>query len=240
MKLYLASASPRRYEIMKMMPFAFAVHVPSFDERAYEQELLADAAHRPAPAELTCQIAKGKALCAYRELKAQFPDESVLVLSADTIVVLDGEVFGKGETRERSLDMLNRLNGKMHEVISAVWLVGDASPSVRSGDVGGSGSEEPARSIASAERSGALAPEVMESVLEVSRVYFGMSDPALLERYVDLYRPFDKAGAYGIQDGGALLIERIDGNYHNIMGMPLRRVYLLLRRYLEVSREDTD
>lgn len=190
MKLFLASASPRRSEIMSMMPFAFEVHVPEFDERAYEKEVITGGISDIK--EITLAVAKGKALTAYRELKEKYPHEPIAVLSADTIVVLENEIFGKGINREQSLAMLNRLNGRMHEVISAVWILGDVQEC---------------------------------SILNVSKVYFADSTPELMAQYVDRYQPFDKAGAYGIQDGGALLVDKIEGSYHNIMGLPLRQVY---------------
>lgn len=198
MKLFLASASPRRSEIMGMMPFVFEVYVPEFDERAYEAEVVASGVC--GIREITLAVAKGKAFSAYHQLKAQYPEEEIAVLSADTIVVLDNQIFGKGENRQKSVAMLSQLNGKMHEVISAVWVLGDVEET---------------------------------SLLNVSKVYFARSEQALIERYVDQYQPFDKAGAYGIQDGGALLVDKIEGSYHNIMGLPLRPVYDVLNRILK-------
>lgn len=197
MKLFLASASPRRFEIMKMMDFEFEVYVPEFDERTYEQEVISRGISNIK--EITKEVAKGKAMSAYEQLKPNFPNEEIAIISADTIVVLDGVIFGKGQNREKSIEMLSKLNNNMHEVISAVWILGDV-------------------------------PET--SILNTSKVYFANSSKELIEKYVDEYRPFDKAGAYGIQDGGALLIEKIEGNYHNIMGLPLRDVYNSLTKLL--------
>lgn len=197
MKLFLASASPRRFEIMKMMDFAFEVYIPEFDERAYEKEVISRGISDIKA--ITLEVAKGKAMSAYRQLKPNFPNDEIAIISADTIVVLDGVAFGKGQNREKSIEMLSKLNNKMHEVISAVWILGDVAE---------------------------------KSILNTSKVYFANSSNELIERYVDQYQPFDKAGAYGIQDGGALLIEKIDGNYHNIMGLPLRDVYDELSKLL--------
>lgn len=197
MKLFLASASPRRFEIMKMMDFEFEVYVPEFDERAYEKDVISRGISDIKA--ITLEVAKGKAMSAYRQLKPNFPNDEIAIISADTIVVLDGVAFGKGQNREKSIEMLSKLNNKMHEVISAVWILGDVAE---------------------------------KSILNTSKVYFANSSNELIERYVDQYQPFDKAGAYGIQDGGALLIEKIDGNYHNIMGLPLRDVYDELSKLL--------
>lgn len=197
MKLFLASASPRRFEIMKMMDFEFEVYVPEFDERAYEKDVISRGISDIKA--ITLEVAKGKAMSAYQQLKPNFPNDEIAIISADTIVVLDGVAFGKGQNREKSIEMLSKLNNKMHEVISAVWILGDVAE---------------------------------KNILNTSKVYFANSSNELIERYVDQYQPFDKAGAYGIQDGGALLIEKIDGNYHNIMGLPLRDVYDELSKLL--------
>lgn len=190
MKLFLASASPRRHEIMSMTGIDFEVYVPEFDERAYEKEVIAKGI--TTVQEITSQVAKGKALSAYQQLKPSYPNEEIVVLSADTIVVLDDVIFGKGQNREKSIDMLLQLNNRMHDVISAVWILGDV-------------------------------PE--KEIISKSHVYFANSSREMIERYVDAFKPFDKAGAYGIQDGGALFVDKIEGNYHNIMGLPLRAVY---------------
>lgn len=193
MRLFLASASPRRVEIMGLMPFAFEQYVPVFDEREYEKKIMAQGIK--SPKEITIAVAKGKAMYALEQLKEMYPGEKILVLSADTIVLLKNKIYGKGENPEKSLQMLKELNGRMHEVISAVWLLADG---------------------------------VERSIVDVSRVYFADSEEKLLLQYIDNYKPFDKAGAYGIQDGGALLVDRIEGSYHNIMGLPLRPVYDVL------------
>lgn len=179
---------------MNLMPFAYEVYIPDFDERAYEQELLNRGVTEVR--ERVSEIAKGKALAAYRELKIRYPNEELMILSADTVVVSEGEMFGKGTDRDTAVRMLKRLNGKEHEVIGAVRILGDV--------------EE-------------------RSLLCVSKVFFANSPDSMIEHYVDTAKPFDKAGAYGIQDSGALFVKRIEGSYHNIMGLPLREVYDLLQ-----------
>lgn len=195
MKLYLASASPRRREIMAMLPFDFEVFVPEFDEKAYEavvRQRVSDAL------EITSEVAKGKAMAAYAQLKRLYPGQDAAVVSADTVVLLDGEIFGKGENREKAIDMLCRLNGREHEVVSAVWLLGDL-------------------------------PE--KHIVEISKVTFAQIDKKLIVDYVDREKPFDKSGSYGIQEGGGLFMEKIEGNFYNIMGLPLNQVYEMLKEY---------
>lgn len=196
MKLFLASASPRRHEIMSMTGIPFEIFIPNFDERAYEKEVISRGI--TSVQEITSEVAKGKALSAYQQLKPKYQNEHILVLSADTIVVLDNVIFGKGHNRERSIEMLTKLNNRVHDVISAVWILGDV-------------------------------PE--RNIISKSHVFFADSSQKMIEKYVDEFKPFDKAGAYGIQDGGALLIDKIDGNYHNVMGLPLRAVYDELSKF---------
>lgn len=202
MKLFLASASPRRVEILNMTPFPFEQYIPVFDERAYEKEILKQGIAEPL--EITIAVAKGKGLSALKELKEKYPAEEIVVLSADTIVLLENKIYGKGETPEKARKMLRELNGKMHEVISAVWILSD---------------------------------NIEKKIVDVSKVYFADSKDSLLERYIREYRPFDKAGAYGIQDGGALLVDKIEGSYHNIMGLPLRPVYEALDEIWNKEKE---
>lgn len=197
MRLFLASASPRRVEIMAMMPFPFEQYVPVFDEREYEKKVIAGGIS--SPKEITIEVAKGKAISAYQQLRERYPEENIVVLSADTIVLLNDKIYGKGENPKKAMQMLTELNNKMHEVISAVWVLGE---------------------------------HFEKCIVNTSKVYFADSDETLLERYLSEYQPFDKAGAYGIQDGGALLVEKIEGSYHNIMGLPLRQVYDVLEKIM--------
>lgn len=197
MRLFLASASPRRVEIMAMMPFPFEQYVPVFDEREYEKNVIAGGII--SPKEITIEVAKGKAISASQQLRERYPEENIVVLSADTIVLLNDKIYGKGENPQKAMQMLTELNNKMHEVISAVWILGESFE---------------------------------KSIVNTSKVYFADSDETLLKRYITEYQPFDKAGAYGIQDGGALLVEKIEGSYHNIMGLPLRQVYDVLEKIM--------
>ena len=124
-----------------------------------------------------------------------------LVLGADTVVVLDGDVLGKPASREEAAAMLRRLSNATHRVFTGISLRHPTS--------------------------GAAA-----TAHEVTAVRFAPLSDAEIERYVATGSPLDKAGAYGIQDDhGALFVERIEGDYYNVVGLPLRLLYETLSRH---------
>lgn len=180
--IVLASSSPRRAQLLQMLRIPFRVIVPDVDERVVESE---------APDHYVTRLAVAKA----QDVAARAPGE--LVLAADTTVVLDGEIFGKPESPAAAVAMLDRLQGRTHEVMTAV----------------------------AAARNGAV-----ERALDVSRVTFRPADRATLEAYVATGEPLDKAGAYAIQGLGAPLVERVEGDFFGVMGLPVRLALDLLGR----------
>jgi septum formation protein len=181
-ELVLASASPRRAEILRSLGIPFTAHPVSLEETPLPGETAEAAAAR---------LAAEKAALAARE------HPEAWVLAADTLVFLDGAILGKPRDDADAAAMLRRLAGREHGVVTAVNL--------RRG-------EGPARGIA-----------------EVSRVRFGSLDEAEIAWYVSTGEPRDKAGAYGVQGFGARFIEEIHGSFTNVMGLPARSVYRLLR-----------
>jgi septum formation protein len=173
--IVLASASPRRTEILRQMGIPHTV-VPSTVD---ESRLSAD--H---PRTFAIRAAYAKAM----EVATRQP-EGTLVLAADTVVTADMILYGKPTDPADAARMLRRLAGRAHEVITGVAIAraGSATCWLRS---------------------------------ETTRVHFRPLDEALVERYVAGGEPMDKAGAYGIQGGGAALIERIEGDYFNVVGLP--------------------
>jgi septum formation protein len=119
------------------------------------------------------------------------------VLGADTIVVLDGQILEKPSDEDDALRMLRQLQGRRHEVISAVALVAEGQ---------------------------------LYQAQDRTFVYFRPADDAFLRGYIRTGEPMDKAGAYGIQGYGAALVERIEGDFFGVMGLPLRLVLDLLER----------
>lgn len=138
------------------------------------------------------------ALAKARTVAARHGGEDVVVLGADTIVVLDGEVLGKPVDAAAAAVMLRRLSGRTHVVVTAYAVV-----DVRSGD------------------------EVVRSV-ETAVTFRSLAD-AEIDAYVATGEPLDKAGAYGIQGRGAVLVERIDGDYFTVVGLPLADLAVVLR-----------
>ena len=125
----------------------------------------------------------------------------MILLTADTVVVLDGEVLGKPRGRDEAVEMLGRLSGRRHTVVSGVTL-------------------------RTAER--------MHSFGARTNVWFRTLTAEETEHYIDTYRPFDKAGSYGIQEWiGYAAIERIEGSFYNVMGLPIQKVYVELDKFLD-------
>ena len=180
--LILASASPRRAEILRSLGIPFEVRPVDIDES-------------PLPGE-TAEAAAAR-LASEKAARAAHAQPDAWVLAADTLVFLDGAILGKPRDDDDAAAMLRRLAGREHGVVTAV--------SLRRG-------EAPARGIA-----------------EVSRVRFGPLDEAEIAWYVATGEPRDKAGAYGVQGLGARFIEEIHGSFTNVMGLPARAVYRLLR-----------
>jgi septum formation protein len=180
--LVLASASPRRAEILRSLGIPFTVAPTDISEELLPGETAEAAAGRLA--------AEKAALAAARR-----PD--AWVLAADTLVFLDGATLGKPRDDEEAAAMLRRLAGREHGVATGVHLR-------RAGDPG-------------------------RGVLETSRVRFAPMSEDEIRWYVATGEPRDKAGAYGVQGLGARFIAEIRGSFTNVMGLPARAVYELLR-----------
>jgi septum formation protein len=177
-RLVLASSSPRRKQLLEMLGLEILVHP------AHVQELILP---RETPAAYVRRLARDKA----RAVPGEF------VLGADTTVVLDNAVLEKPHDAADALAMLRRLQGRRHEVLTAVCLVSAA------------GTFE---------------------AMDTTAVWFRPADEEALRAYVATGEPMDKAGGYGIQGYGAALVDRIEGDFFSVMGLPLRLVLELLSR----------
>ena len=187
-RLILASQSPRRRELMSGcgLPYLLA---PKYGCReVYPSSLPAE----EVPAYLS-------------QLKSEaYPtalEPGDILLTADTVVVLDGEVLGKPDGAAGAAAMLRRLSGRCHTVVSGVT----------------------------------LRTAVRRHTFDVrSSVWFRKLTDEEIDYYVETYRPLDKAGAYGIQEWiGYAAIERIEGSFYNVMGLPIQKVYTELERFVE-------
>jgi septum formation protein len=179
MKLILASASSRRAEILHDAGFSFIVMSSAVDETPFPEESPADHVQRlaDAKAELVAARAVGPAI----------------VLAADTIVTLEGRIFGKPRSADDARHMLEKLSGRTHAVITGVTLI----------------------RLPDAER---------RSFVESTLVHFTQLSAEEITRYLGTEEPHDKAGAYAIQGRAGRYIPRIEGDYFNVVGLPLARV----------------
>lgn len=184
--LMLASASPRRRELLAGLGADFVVCPSNVDEG----ELAGD------PARAARRLACLKAVTA-----ADGKPKDRVILSADTVVAFRHHLLGKPADAQDARRMLGMLSGRWHQVHTGVCLM---DPLTR-------------RSV---------------SGCETTRVKFRRLSPELVRLYVATGEPMDKAGAYGIQGRGSLLVERIDGCYFNVMGLPLARLDRMMRRFV--------
>ncbi|HJU53787.1 MAG TPA: Maf family protein [Pyrinomonadaceae bacterium] len=179
-RVLLASASPRRAEILRAVGWPFETLATNIDETMAGDESAEDAVKR---------LALEKALAAMERKPAP------LVLGADTTVVVDSLILGKPNDDAEARRMLRQLGGRWHDVVTGVALVSDEG-----------------RRVVAHER---------------TRVRFKPLSDAEIEWYVASGEPRDKAGAYAVQGRAALFIEEIEGDYWNVVGLPVRLVYKL-------------
>jgi septum formation protein len=182
--LVLASQSPRRKELLGILGIPFSITPASIEEAAEPGE---------SPERFVVRMAREK--CG--EVASRVSQS--VVLSADTIVTIDGEILGKPVDEDDAIRMLARLSGRKHSVYTAVCVMNQVKA------------------------------ETMEA-LDRTEVWFSAMGQAEIRDYVRREDVMDKAGAYAIQGFAAVYIPRIEGNYSNVMGLPLPLVYELLSR----------
>ena len=182
MKLILASASPRRSELLKKMGLNFTVQ-PSNTEESPTPGLT--------PQQEVMELSLQKAQAVYRTLS-----EEAVVLSADTVVVLDDKILGKPKDPRDAKQMLLALSGRTHCVLTGVTVMG---------------------------------PKGTKTCCEETQVYFRPLSLREIDAYIATNEPMDKAGAYGIQGYAGLFVEKLVGDYYNVVGLPVCRTGLMLR-----------
>lgn len=184
-RVILASRSPRRQQLLEMMGLQFEVLVKDTNE------FFPDHLKRE---QVVMHLALKKAV-AFEDMV----DGNGLIISADTIVVLNEEVINKPTDRQDAINILKKLSGKTHEVFTGVCIAS------------------------------AVKKELFNVRSEVCFKDINLSD---IEYYIDNFKPFDKAGAYGIQDWfGLTCIEKINGSFYNVMGMPTKELYDYLLKF---------
>lgn len=179
--LLLASASPRRKELLTQAGYTFSAVPANVDETVTPGT---------PPAQIVTQLARTKAMAVFKS----HPQDTVL--AADTIVVFQSEVFGKPKNEQEAKAMLRLLSGRRHDVYTGFCIC----------------------------RGNETHCEAQRTEVE----FFPLSDREI-EDYVKTGEPMDKAGAYGIQGRGALLVKEINGDFYNVMGLPIGRIYRILR-----------
>ena len=179
--IILASASPRRSELMTLAGFRFDVICADIDEIVPEKAL---------PQEVVMSLALQKAQAVAKDHRKS------AVVGSDTVVALDGKILVKPRSEKEAAEMLRSLSGRIHKVYTGVAIV---------------------------------CGEKVTSFFEETEVeFYPLTDQEILD-YVATGEPMDKAGAYGIQGRGAVLVKRINGDYFNVMGLPISKVYRELK-----------
>jgi septum formation protein len=183
--LLLASNSPRRQQLMRDAGFEFTVKVKDTNEDF--------PATMPAE-EVPAYLAQKKADAFREELDNQ------IVLTADTIVVIDGEILNKPKDTTEAFEMLRKLSGRQHQVVTGVCV---------------------------------MTAENTETFIDITQVFFRELTDFEINYYIKTCKPFDKAGAYGVQDFiGMVGIPRMEGSYFTVMGLPVHKVYDALKRFM--------
>ena len=182
MQLILASASPRRKELLGLFHIPFTIRVADIDETM-------DPA-KP-PFDEVARVSRLKALAVERE-------KDDVVIAADTIVVCEGRVLGKPRSAAEAVQMLSLLSGRDHQVMTGCTV---------------------------------LRNNRCETFTEVTDLHFRSLRQKEIENYVASGEPMDKAGAYGIQGYGCLLVEGIVGDYYNVMGLPVGLLSHMLKQF---------
>ena len=189
MNIILASASPRRKEILENANVKFDVVKSTINEVILDQEL---------PSQVVMRLAFEKCM----DIASK--NENDLVIGADTIVVLDDIILGKPKDKEDAMSMIKKLSGKTHQVITGISLINLS-----------------------------VNKKIIDYV--VSNVKFKDLSEEDIKDYIQTNESLDKAGAYGIQGYGAILVEEIQGDYFNIVGLPISRLSDLLKKHFSIN-----
>lgn len=176
LRVVLASQSPRRRELLTLIGVAHTVAPADIDESVHALE---------------DPVAHAERLARTKAMVIAAREDDAVVIGSDTIVVIDGEILGKPDNVQHATEMLRKLSGRTHTVVTAVAV--------------------------------ATGGRVVSGVENVSVTFRTLSDQMIAD-YIKTGEPMDKAGSYGIQGFGATIVERIDGDFFAVMGLPLGRL----------------
>lgn len=200
-RLVLASQSPRRRELLSILGIDFDIRVSNCEEIITSSE----------PGQVTMELAKQKAMAVADELKTEYfsgednadsDKRPVVVIGADTVVAVDGEILGKPKDKDEARRMISKLSGKSHQVFTGVALV-----TVKNGEI-----------------------SCEDLFAEKTEVEVAEMSEQEIETYISTDEPYDKAGGYGIQGIFGKFVSGIKGDYNNVVGLPVHRLYDSLRR----------
>lgn len=184
-KIILVSASPRRKQILQDAGFRFEVISTPVDE-SFDPDL---------PAEKVPEILARRKVEAFAN-----EDPGLIIIGADTVVIVNGQIFNKPENRQEAIEMLNRLSNHTHQVVTGVCIQANRS---------------------------------LVTFSDTTLVHFKALSAEEISYYVDHFSPFDKAGGYGVQDFiGMVGIDRLEGSFYTVMGLPVHKVYEHLKPYI--------
>ena len=189
--LILASKSPRRKEILQNAGLDFEIIVSHTDESVPAGTL---------PFDAVMQISQRKAQAVKNVLGDKAKNK--IILSADTVVVIDNQIIGKPKDQEDAFSILSRLSGKRHVVYTGFTIIKD---------------------------------DFIYSDFESTNVYFRQLSDTEIMSYIKSGEPMDKAGAYGIQHKGALLVNKIHGDYFNVVGLPINKIAVTFYEILGIN-----
>ncbi|MGN0033682.1 MAG: Maf family nucleotide pyrophosphatase [Candidatus Limimorpha sp.] len=182
--IVLASKSPRRQELLRGIGVDFTVLTKEVEESYPDSIHLRD-------------VAPFLSLKKARAFEESVLPDNYLVITADTVVIVENEILGKPKDKDGAVRMLESLSGKAHEVVTGVTI---------------------------------RTSEKTRTFSVVSKVSFETLDNEEIEYYVERYRPYDKAGAYGVQEWiGYIGVNDVEGSYYNVMGLPTHRLYKELK-----------
>lgn len=194
-KIILASGSPRRKELLSQIGLSFTVRVSEADEHTEETK----------PEKLVCILSERKALAVWDELTEEEKKEGILI-GADTVVAVDDRILGKPADETEAFQMIKLLQGRSHQVYTGVTILGQ-------------GGLQPLW-----EGTSTCSIQKKQFFEKTDVLVYPMSEDEITA-YVKTGEPLDKAGAYGIQGSFAAYIQGINGDYSNVVGLPVGRLY---------------
>lgn len=194
-KIILASGSPRRKELLAQIGLSFTVRVSEADEYTEETK----------PEKLVCLLSERKAQAVWEHLTEEEKKESILI-GADTVVAVDDRILGKPADEAEAFQMIKLLQGRAHQVYTGVTILQQGGPQLLK------------------EGAGLCSVQKKQFFEKTDVLVYSMSEEEITA-YVKTGEPLDKAGAYGIQGSFAAYIRGINGDYSNVVGLPIGRLY---------------